>query len=554
MPGLLAPIQPSAPPPSSRKRRLSFKILPNPFRRAPEPPEFDLSPFPPPLPSPAENDAPTVVAPVMERKSSKASSVLSKKLRRRSLVSLIRPDKADEGKGVVEEKSATKMGGVNWEKRMAGHALPSAAASIKAEWINQQQPRRDDVPKVTLHASHDSVTSVRGFLYPFPSHSNGMISSTFGTSPIPEAKEGLPNLGYSTYSPPPGSPTHRDLMRVMAKPFPPSRPTSMATSERRRSLSVTGSGLMGSPLPSSELGDDRMAYMFPTPPPRGSGSSGTSATSTSPSTPVVKAPTASNDLPSTLLPRPSAPSSTPDAPPARPPRPESALEPRAHARVLSPVLERRRPMSVGMAPTVSAPASSSPAGHVRRASVAHTGDVPSPAESGSTTPTARKPITIPPQLGGRRVSASLLSSGMLPAPAHAHSAGSNRASWASVQSQAESVGSTASTSSGGRRRRFLLLGGGGSGAGSDKSHRRTESGATAALQERAEPARWQPAEQDILEREKENVGVGAGAMGKTRRDGAGAVIDEVERRRFEEEADAIFSDARMRALVRELGI
>ncbi|GJN92409.1 hypothetical protein Rhopal_005439-T1 [Rhodotorula paludigena] len=569
MPGLLAAERQTVPP-QNRKRRLSFKSLTRSFRRAPVTPEFELSPFPPPLPGPSDDEPPpppVVVAPVMERNASKASSVLSKKLRRRSLVNPMRSDKGQEAKdGGLE---ASGKGGVNWEKRMAGHALPSEAATIKADWMSQQQTH--EVPAVTL-AGRGSVSSVRGFL--FPGTATTPASSTFRPSPAHSAsssihspKDGLPSLGFSTYQPPqnpPGSPTHRDLMRMMAKPFP-NRAVASSIDDRRRSQSLTGSLNVGSPLPSSELDDDRqLAFMFPSPPPRDSSTSSISTSPKSPSKPLeAELPPPILTDPTSPFHRPSASSPySPENPPPRPPRPGSALEASTKPRSLSPVLEQRRPLSVGVAPIGTTPPVVSPtAGPLRRGSLPATVERPtsgtevatSPSGTpGSTTPTQRRPISIPPQLGGRRVSAGLLSSGMLPAPAH-NGAGaggaSNRASWASMQSQASSVGSSASTSSAGRRRRFLLVGG-----GSDKSHRRSDSSATATQQDSG--ARWQPAERDILEREKENYAV-APLISKSKSMGAvpsRAAATDSEMHSFAAEADSMFSDARMRALVLELGI
>ncbi|GAA5894500.1 hypothetical protein JCM6882_004836 [Rhodosporidiobolus microsporus] len=528
----------------SRKRRLSLKSL-NPFRRDRR--DSDLTPLHPipldpiPLDPPPQDETPA-------RPASKASSVFSKKLRRRSLMKLggggaraeqkAQEEKENEERRAKEEEH--RRSGINWQKRTANQPLPSEAATIRAAWIREQII---NAPPPTISVEIDpraSISSVGSLL--FPSTAPGQSLGVF-TAPPPRSVQqpGGPALDYSTYAPSMASTASRDdIVRAMAKPFP-SRPASSQASElRRASLSLT------SPTPEEET----LPFAFPLPPARQSDMLTPPASPFGSVSPLHKEPSAKAAQPQGV------PFDTPPHTPQRLSYHEgsdrrSSPPSRQGSLVIATDYANRdpngRPLSLTIPPSSSTvpifTRGTSPfarlSGHQRSASAA----LPSTTSSSASnsTSTIRRPVSIAPQLGGRRMSASLASSGAFTGVAPG---GANRQSWASMQSQASSVGSSTSASQGGRglideiRRRAEER------EKRGKSHRRGDSNATV-MQEKADGARWQPAEAEILE--KENVGVQ-----QHQQPYLGDVEQEV--RGFAYEAEEMFSDERMQALVRELGI
>ncbi|GAA6029108.1 hypothetical protein JCM8097_001602 [Rhodosporidiobolus ruineniae] len=555
----LPPAIPSAgPAPSltpSRKRRLSLKALTAPFRRS----ERNDPRLPNPSSPSAYNplDHPNDFNPQPARPPSKASSIFSKKLRRKSLVNLGRSKKEPAPEEVeqktVEEKERPRSA-INWQKRMANEPLPSEAANIRAAWLHQQH-RLETMypPQIAIELDpRGSFTSVGEILFPSSAQSQNLqvFVSQAPTSPG----------DYSTYAPSTASSQRDDLLRTMAQPFP-SRPPSQTSGMRRQSLSMT------SATPETES----LPFQFPVPPPR------QSDLPTPPASPHGYVPPLEPQRRrDSLLKREPAQQIGPDTPPHTPqrtsyhegsgaplgstPARQNSLVSAVDFATTSPA-NPRRPLSLvlgqnsGTIPIFTR--GTSPfhrLGHGRSASAALPSNSSSTSSVSNAGSTVRRPVSIAPQLGGRRMSASLASSGAFAPPG-----GSNRQSWASMQSQADSIGSSASagagtTSSGRnlvdevrrradereRRNNSRSMG-----------HRRGDSNATITQDKAYErnSQAWQPGEADILE--KENVAVKASPL-------RGASGEYDERMQYGAEAEALmgdmFSDERMQALVRELGI
>ncbi|GAA5873535.1 hypothetical protein JCM8547_005613 [Rhodosporidiobolus lusitaniae] len=530
----------------SRKRRLSFKILKAPFRRStpaePEPPVFPI-PLPDgtsPLDHPTPNEPTKAVS--TRTKSLRTPSLLSRKFRRRSLglfgTKMEKPLEELETPVVVveEEEIRPPRSTINWVKRTDNQPLPSEAATIREQWLKKQHFERP-APQIAVELDHRaSIGSVGSLL--FPSTTPGQQLRVF-TPPPPRAvsPHTQPNADYSSYPSSTISTTSQqdELLRGMAKPFP-SRAAHTESAQQA--------------LPSATPEEEVLPFMFPVPPHR------QTDLPTPPASPHAGYPTQlASPLPmekSDLAPP--IPFDTPPHTPQRSSFVEGGMERQASAptrrastltatdfAATSPA-EPRRPQSLVVGPTSSTvPIFTRGTGnpfnrlsHGRSASVA----LPSTSSSstslsipasalGNATSILRRPVSIAPGMGGRRMSASLAST--IGAPG-----GANRQSWASMQSQASSIGSTVSQRDGA---------GGGRGLLDEvrrradererrgKVHRRNESNAT--VQPEQPQQKWQPVPEI---REKKD-----------------ADLPEEERREWEHEAEEMFSDARMEALVRELG-
>ncbi|BGP10040.1 hypothetical protein JCM10049v2_005923 [Rhodotorula toruloides] len=403
---------------ASRRRRLSLKALKNPFRRTSDAPSFDFPAFePPPLPGP-DDDLPPSPPRVEIRVERATANGQSKKLRRRSLI-----ERVQEEKGLsVEQKARKERGG---DRRKSSLSMASDAADIKERWMRQQDAvvLAKDL-EVSLLVPPASDTPSSNFRFPSLEPSPRGSSVQHG-SPSPRQADGpFPTLPYSTYASPvepPASPTPRDLMRTMAKPFP-SKPVGPRTIDHSRNQSAADS--LVTPASSTDLDETRqLSYMFPVPPERPQDSD---AILVSPKDAFGPRPLRAEQ------------------------RPVSAVEASSTARPWTPV-EQRRPSSMSFLPAAPVP--------LRRLSRAGTSDsldlatTSSQARGGSTAGVVRRPISIPSQRGGQRISASLLLAGDVPAPVHGAGSvrGQDRASWASMQSQASS-GSGRGGSGGDQRR------------------------------------------------------------------------------------------------------
>ncbi|BGP02000.1 putative Chloride channel protein k [Rhodotorula toruloides ATCC 204091] len=424
----------------SRRRRLSLKALTNPFRRTSDTPSFDFPAFePPPLPGP-DDDLPPSPPRIKIRVDRAPANGWSKKLRRRSLVERVQGEK-----GLVVEQKARKERGS--DRRKSSLSTASDAADIKERWMRQQDAvvLAKDL-EVSLFVPPASDTPSSNFRFPSlePSPRG---SSLQHSSPSPRHADGpFPTLPYSTYAPPvepPASPTTRDLMRMMAKPFP-SKTATLRAIDHSRNISTADS--LVTPASSTDLDETRqLSYMFPVPPERTSPQQPEQAQLAPLSTSFPAADPQDSDAilvspKDVFRPR----------PPRVDPRPVSAVEASSTARPWTPV-DQRRPSSMSFPSVAPAP--------LRRLSRAGTSDslelasTSTQARSSNPAGVVRRPISIPSQRGGQRISASLLLAGDVPAPAHG--AGSvraqDRASWASMQSQASS-GSGRGGSSGDQRR------------------------------------------------------------------------------------------------------
>lgn len=339
--------------------------------------------------------------------------------------------------------------------RKAGLATSSEAADIKERWLRQQGAvvvAKDLKVSLLVPPSSDTPSST----FRFPS----LEPSPRGSSlqPSPRNVEGpFPTLPYSTYTPPaehPASPTTRDLIRTMAKPFP-SRPVTLRSVDHSRNQSMVDS--LATHASSTDLDETRrLSYMFPLPPPRTS----PPQPEPLPLPPFASFPAAGPLDSETTFVAPSGAFFPRTRRPER--RPVSATEATPTARPWTPV-DPRRPSSMPSASVV--PDSS------RRPSRTHIFDwieastALSSAPEGNAAGVAWRSASIPSRRGGQR-SSGLLSpegdqrrSGSLllesDVPVQANAAGSarahERASWSSRQSQA----STASGSArGGDQRRL----------------------------------------------------------------------------------------------------
>ncbi|BGP34036.1 hypothetical protein JCM10296v2_005851 [Rhodotorula toruloides] len=412
----------------SRRRRLSLKALTNPFRRTSDTPSFDFPAFEaPPLPGP-DDDLPPSPPRIEIRVDRAPANGWSKKLRRRSLV-----ERAQGEKDLpIEQKARKGRGG---DRRMSSLSMASDAADIKERWMRQQDAvvlAKDLEVSLLIPPASDTPSSNFRFPSLEPSPRGSSIQHS---SPSPRQADGpFPTLPYSTYSPlvkPPASPTTRDLMRMMAKPFP-SKPVASRVIDHSRNQSTADS--LVTPASSTDLDESRQhSYMFPVPPERTSPRQPDQATL--PPLSTYSSPAAGPQESDAILLSPK------DAFRPRPPRthsrPISAVEASSTARPWSPV-DQRRPSSMSFPSAAPAPP--------RRLSRAGTSDsldlatTSSQARAANPAGVVRRPISIPSQRGGQRISASLLLAGDVPAPAHG--AGSvraqDRASWASMQSQASS--------------------------------------------------------------------------------------------------------------------
>ncbi|GAA5823269.1 hypothetical protein JCM11251_007545 [Rhodosporidiobolus azoricus] len=548
-----APFKPAPSLSPSRTRRLTFRVL-NPFRRDRDRRDSDLTPLHPiPLdPPPLEEEPPKPARRTSTSIFSKKSSLFSKKLRTRTLVKLgvgkaskeeadqkeRQKEREEEERRAREEEYQRNM--VHWQKRTANQPLPTEAAAIRAAWVREQIINQ---PAPTISVEIDpraSISSVGSLL--FPASTPGQTLSVFNAPPPRSASQaGGPALDYATAYPPStaSSASRDDIVRSMAKPFP-SRPASSQAGEvRRTSLSLT------SPTPEEET----LPFAFPLPPAR------QSDLDTPPASPYGSL----SPLHKELVNKPVQLQTVPFDTPPHTPRRLSYLD--GSDRRSSPPSRRSsivvstdfasanrdangRPLSLTIPPSSSTvpifTRGTSPfarlTGHQRSASAA----LPATGTASPTNP--RRPVSIAPQLGGRRMSSSLASSGAFGGAGTPN--GVNRQSWASVQSQASSVGSSASTNAGGKglieeiRRKAEERE-----RGTSKGHRRGDSNATV-MQEK-EGGKWQPVEADLAE--KENIPLaGEPYLGDV------DVVEEVGI--FAYEAEEMFSDERLQALVRELGI
>ncbi|KAJ8292981.1 hypothetical protein OF846_003702 [Rhodotorula toruloides] len=426
---------------ASRRRRISLKALKNPFRRTSDTPSFDFPAFePPPLPGP-DDDLPPSPPRVEIRVERATANGLSKKLRRRSLIERVQGEKE-----LVAEQKARKERGS--DRRKSSLSTACDAAEIKERWMRQQDAvvLAKDL-EISLLVPPASDTPSSNFRFPSLEPSPRGSSVQHG-SPSPRQADGpFPTLPYSTYTPPvepPASPTTRDIMRTMAKPFP-SKPVAPRAIDHSRNQSTTDS--LVTPASSTDLDETRqLSYMFPVPPERTSPRQPDQATLPPLSTCSFSA-AGPQDSDAILV-------SPKDAFGPRPlraeQRPVSAVEASSTARPWTP-FEQRRPSSMSFLPAAPVP--------LRRLSRAGTSDsldlatTSSQARGGSTAGVVRRPISIPSQRGGQRISASLLLAGDVPAPVHGAGSvrGQDRASWASMQSQASS-GSGRGGSGGDQRR------------------------------------------------------------------------------------------------------
>lgn len=308
----------------------------------------------------------------------------------------------------------------------------------------------------------------------------------------------MPREAYSTYTPAPVV-SSRALIDPAALPLPSAR------SKRRHSREVTparaGSGSSSSPhaasssASSSQSSVYRLTHRFPTPPLRYHSSPDTSVASTASSSPR-KSEGGTKQLSPSPLP----------SPPSR-----TAARPRDTPQAAPPP---------GAAPTPAQPTGD--------ASPATIMPERSPSQSRALATTARKPITIRPQLGGPRVSASLLAKG-IPVPVQASGKADVRNGGSSPRQLRGAGDSVNSSGAGGGLKPLLLCD---KVAGQGDASRQAIIIWPSSPRARGRPARAAQREQEELER-----------------DGAGA-----ERRRYEAEADTMFSEARFRALLVELGI
>lgn len=571
-----APLQgaPSLSP--SRKRRLSFKILTAPFRRShpaatgPTPPVFPL-----PLDSsPLVSD----FQPVKGSVSTRTGSILSRKFRRRSLPSF--GSKADKVAKEVKEAAARaeeqqvenekenrhdeleerpKTSSINWVKRTANEPLPSEAANIREQWLKEQYFGRPP-PMLAVELDHRaSITSVGSLL--FPSASQGQQLDIFSAPPPRAVENEYSPYANSTIS---AASQRDDLVRDMAKPLPSGTRSVGQVGEAKRT------SLIG-PTPEDEM----LQFMFPTPPPR------QSDLPTPPASPhrspialaLTHDPSKKPELSQVAPFDHPTPPHTPqrrsfvespvdvdgqrDSAPSR--RASSAVSGDAMAAAAAassstvvPTADRRRPLSLTLAPSATIPIFTRGSisqinrltGHVRSSSVVGPSTSSSSLNSnltGTTTPTCpppafRRPVSIAPGLGGRRMSqsfASTISGAPLTAPG-----GDNRKSWASVQSVTPSISSSVSIPQAGPGA------GGGVGGGTGNSllaevRRRAE--------EREQKGRSNRESLVAVQREEEQHDEGS-------RDEDSESEDAEKRGTWEHEAEEMFSDARMEALVRELGI
>ncbi|GAA5945488.1 hypothetical protein JCM10213_004173 [Rhodosporidiobolus nylandii] len=512
----------------SRRRRLSLKALTAPFRRSSERNDPSL----PAVATPEDHKS-------TRSRRTRTPSIFSGRLSRKGWSRAVGTDQQPG-----TEEGGEKKRGINWTKRTAGQPLPSAASAIRSAWVRQQVIERPPPVLDVQLDSRPSLSSVGSLL--FPATSPGQPYDIF-PSPSPlHASETLAPANYPDDARAATSSRTDDAVRTMARPFP-SRP---ALTDEQRGVSLIAESPV-TPAATSEAGDDGLSYDFPLPPPRQSD---------------LPTPPASPPFPPAAFP-PSASAKTPpaeaeriqptplDTPPHTPQRGSFTLSPESRsassARRASTLLAgdsavtrgpptERRPLSL----TVPASSSSNTipiftrvtnpshrlVGHARSASATVPSDSASLAIS--TGNPLRRPVSIAPQLGGWRMSASLASSG-----AFAASDGSKRQSWASMQS-----------SSSGTCGRVGLLDEVRRGAEAREQrgiiHRRGDSGATVTQENGG--GKWQPVEAGMVE--KENVAVGAPARPP--------LAEEVqsEAPTFADEADEMFSDARLRALIQELGI
>ncbi|GAA6004013.1 hypothetical protein JCM10207_006514 [Rhodosporidiobolus poonsookiae] len=560
----------------SRRRRLSLKALTAPFRRSSDRPTSPPPTVPANYDSPLDHPPPTDLKRTPTR-SLRTPSILSRKLRRKSLVALVRPDKAKEEAAAAaaaeakerEEKEARRTS-VNWQKRTADQPMPSEAANIRAAWLREQQ-NAERLPPLAVHLDpRGSISSIGSIL--FPAATPGQHLGVFSTAPPRAVQQSGLSTNYSTYAPSTISTGSQrdDLLRTMAKPFP-SRPPSHLSEPRRQSLSMASPPLV-TPGTESET-DELPSFVFPVPPPR------QSDLPTPPASPqplhTVVPPPAQEELlikeeryePTPLDTPPHTPqrfsfSRSSDRQPSPASRRSSAIV--AEDFATAPQPNKRRPLSLTLSPTAvpifTRSGGGSPfsrLGHGRSASVAGqssaapAGVAPRPlstlSASSANANNPRRPVSIAPQLGGRRMSASLASSGAFPGSGSGIVApgGANRQSWASTHSQSSSIGSNTSAAERARglldevRRRAEER------ERRSKGHKRGESTSTA-TQDKGEPGKWQPAEAELLETEN--------FLYASPLQRGSADLDETERRMLETEAEEMFSDERMQALVRELGI
>ncbi|GAA5843182.1 hypothetical protein JCM9279_001885 [Rhodotorula babjevae] len=349
----------------THRRRLSLKTLLNPFRHSLDASAHATRAAQPTSTDPRADEA--VSASPLERTSTKASSTAPKKLRRRSLSHLVKPSKPSVTKGERVDDAAAPTS--TWAKRTLGHPLPPMPTSHKTEGAAKDDKSRLETARQPLRAEQRPSLPAPPLVIEL------------------DVRKGAP----STYSPPPPAvdrPSGGDLPMRTALPFP-SRPKPATASAQHSAASpdVKHERVASSSDPprpqcsanssqSSQSSVDLLAWRFPTPPLRYHSSPDSSVSSTPSSSPRRVDPTAK-------------------LAPASPPAGRDSSRP--------PAVQHRRP-------------SSPPAEPLER---------PPPSPSGSLATTTRKPITIRPQLGGPRASASLLAKG-IPVPAPAHGGGPPR--------------------------------------------------------------------------------------------------------------------------------
>ncbi|GAA5974944.1 hypothetical protein JCM11641_006773 [Rhodosporidiobolus odoratus] len=517
----------------SRKRKLSLKALTAPFRRAAQRSDPPLS------------DQPPNVECTLSRSSTRTPSILSRKLRRKSLVSLEKPEGSEEAKvfrAGGEKAERRRSGSGYWSKRTVSESLPSEAASIRAAWIHQQQGAVDMSPleiRLDTRASLSSVGSLR-----FPVATPDQRVTHYLNAP--QRQMALSASSGPTHAPSTASASSR------TKPFlsPPASAIDLGQNNLAVAAPVT-------PSATSEGEEDHTSYRFPLRPPRDPD------LPTPPASPTIYICPSSSGASSDGLPAVSgseegryqqpSPLNTPPHTPVRnslisthrpspPGRPGSSLS--SSSTMTTSAGNRVQPRPVphtssttdSLIPIFTRGSSpfarlSSSLGRPTSVLTSSSSTSISTASGLGSTTSGRRPISIAPQLGSRRLSAAFASGGL----SSAATVAVNRQSWASVRPQSVGGITTGQDGLDGSRQKVEER---------DRRthfHRRTDSSSTITA-DKGKMGKWQPVEGEIAE--KENVGKYPSTV---------AEVDE-ERRRFEAEAEALLSDERMQALVRELGI
>ena len=490
----------------THRRRLSLKILANPFRRTPDT-SADVARTAQPSSSEFRaNEA--VSASPLQRTSTTASSTAPKKLRRRSLSNIVKLSKPSVTKGEQVGEASAPKSTVDWAKRTSGHPLPPMPTSHTTERTTSRETIGMEVSQPKKRAEQRRSLPARASSSP-SSSPRRCRHRTDGSSPpaAPLVVElDILQAASSTYSPAPpvmARPADGDLPARTALPFP-SRPKPAAplapelaapgNFKQERSPSFSGPPrpqLSAASSHSSHSSVDLVVWRFPTPPLRYHSSPDSSVASTPSSSPRRIGPT--DKL---------APASPSDR--SEPSRPRA--------------VQQRRPSSTH----------------------ADADKPPSSPQGSSLATTTRKPITIRPQLGGPRVSASLLAKGIpVPAPAHGVTP-PPRASTSAISTSGRSPvqpGWSATTSTGWPRPLLLVEGVKGAKSGELRHARSRLVGAPSSRGRGASASRARGERGELGERDEvEGDGMGA------------------ERRRYEAEADTIFTEARLKSLWAELGL